>query len=131
MSTSERPSDATDFSGWLVREFSGAGEFTALIVLVDITDTGITPLCSTYFNVIGAEVDWSDLVVMFAGSGADWSGAAFFPARASAGGPLDNPTARVQLRQLEMRLDESRLVLNEGYFFDKWGRRMRVDEVQS
>ncbi|MBI5261862.1 MAG: hypothetical protein HY852_08625 [Bradyrhizobium sp.] len=115
----------------MVQEFSAAGEFTALVVLVDITDATITPLCSTYFNVVGAEVDWSDMVVMFAGSGADWSGAAFFPVRASGGGPLDNPTARVQLRQLEMRLDEDRLVLNEGHFFDKWGRRMHVDEVPS
>ncbi|WP_291604039.1 hypothetical protein [Bradyrhizobium sp.] len=131
MSISERASDSTDFPGWLVQEFSAAGEFTALVVLVDITDATITPLCSTYFNVVGAEVDWSDMVVMFAGSGADWSGAAFFPVRASGGGPLDNPTARVQLRQLEMRLDEDRLVLNEGHFFDKWGRRMHVDEVPS
>jgi hypothetical protein len=28
-----------------------------------------------------------------------------------------------------MRLDEDRLVLNEGHFFDKWGRRLRIDEV--
>jgi hypothetical protein len=28
-----------------------------------------------------------------------------------------------------MRLDDDRLVLNEGHFFDKWGRRLRIDEV--
>jgi hypothetical protein len=43
---------------------------------------------------------------------------------------LDNPNARLQLRDLEERLDDDRLVLNEGHFFDKWGRRMKVDEVE-
>ena len=129
MSISNPEPNATDFSDWLGGEFTESGEFTALVVLVEIAGAGITPLCSTYFNVIGDEVDWHDIVVMFAGSGADWNGAAFFPVRASQGGPLDNPTARVRLRELESRLDDDRLVLNEGHFFDKWGRRMRVDEV--
>ena len=31
--------------------------------------------------------------------------------------------------QLEAKLDEDRLFLNEGHFFDKWGRSMRIDEV--
>jgi hypothetical protein len=34
------------------------------------------------------------------------------------------------LRELEARLDEDRLVLNEGHFFDKWGRRLKIEEVQ-
>jgi len=131
LSISDSGPAATDFSEWLVGEFARSGEFTALVVLVEIAGTGITPLCSTYFNVIGDEVDWNDIVVMFAGSGADWSGAAFFPIQAANGGPLDNPTARLRLRELEARLDEDRLVLNEGHFFDKWGRRMRVEEVSS
>src|SRR5262245_49753661 len=105
------------------------GKFTCLVVLVDIGETKVTPLCTTYFNVIGDEVDWSEIVLMFAGSGADWHGAAFFPIVAEQGGPLDNPTARIKLRELESRLDDDRLVLNEGHFFDKWGRRMRIDEV--
>lgn len=131
MSISDPHPNGTDFSDWLVREFADIGEFTALVVLVEISGSSITPLCSTYFNVIGDEVDWNDIVVMFAGSGADWSGAAFFPVRATSGGPLDNPTARVRLRELEARLDDDRLMLNEGHFFDKWGRRMQVEEASS
>jgi len=129
LSTSRLNPNATDFSDWLAAEFAQSGTFTALVVLVEIADPSVTPLCSTYFNVIGDEVDWNDMVVMFAGSGANWSGAAFFPVRATSGGPLDNPTARVRLRELEARLDDDRLVLNEGQFFDKWGRRMTVEEV--
>ncbi len=119
----------TDFERWLAREFAENGAFTAFAILVEIADTRVTPLCSTYFNVIGDEVAWSDIVLMFAGSGRDWDGAAFFPTAAAGGGPLDNPTARLRLRALESRLDDDRLVLNEGHFFDRWGRRMRIEEV--
>lgn len=128
MSTGEVPSGA-DFERWLHREFEEAGSFTALVVLVGIGETTVTPLCSTYVNVIGTEVAWSDLVVMFAGAGQPWDGAAFFPRRDGHGRPLDNPTARIMLRELEARLDEDRLVLNEGEFFDAWGRRMKIEEI--
>jgi hypothetical protein len=43
---------------------------------------------------------------------------------------LDNSAARLQLRGLEERLDDDRLVLNEGHCFDKWGRRMMIEEVE-
>lgn len=121
-------SDVTEFEPWLAETFTEAGAFTALIVLVRIEATQVTPLCSTYVNVIGAEVPWSDMVVMLAGAGHDWDGVAFFPEQ-DRGKPLDNPTARIRLRLLEQRLDDDRLVLNEGHFFDRWGRRMRIDEV--
>ena len=127
MSTSDT---ATDFDRWLREEFARTGAFTALAVLVGIAETKVTPLCSTYFNVIGDEVAWDDIVVMFAGSGADWDGAAFFPVTDANGGPLDNPTARLRLQELEARVDENRLVLNEGHFFDKEGRRLEIEEMQ-
>lgn len=129
MSTSSKREFSTDFEEWLVGEFARTGDFTVLVVLVDIGETKVTPLCSTYFNVIGDEVTWDDIVVMFAGAGMEWHGASFYPVSGTHGGPLDNPTARIKLRELEGRLDDDRLVLNEGHFFDKWGRRMRIDEV--
>ena len=118
----------TEFEPWIAGAFEASGAFTALIVLLRIADTQVTPLCSTYVNVIGAEVPWNDMVVMLAGAGQDWDGVAFFPEQ-ERGRPLDNPTARTRLRLLEQRLDEDRLVLNEGHFFDRWGRRMRIDEI--
>jgi hypothetical protein len=119
----------TDFDDWIATEFAERGAFTVLVVLVDIGETKVTPLCSTYFSVIGDEVDWREIGVLFAGSGVDWAGACFFPVTNAAGQPLDNPTARLRLRELEARLDEDRLVLNEGHFFDKLGRRMQVEEI--
>ena len=131
MSTSDATGGkATDFDRWLRAEFARTGEFTALAVLVEIGGTKVTPLCSTYFNVIGDEVDWGEITVLFEGAGRAWDGASFFPLVAPDGGPLDNPTARIKLRELESRLDDDRLVLNEGNFFDKWGRKLRIDEVE-
>jgi hypothetical protein len=128
LSISERRA-GSDFEQWVAREFAEIGAFTALAILVEIGETQVTPLRSTYFNVVGDDVEWSDIVAMFAGAGTEWDGAAFLPFVASDGGPLDNPAARRRLRDLEMRVDDDRLVLNEGQFFDKWGRRMKIEEV--
>ncbi len=127
--TSGVPDHDNDFERWLIGEFASSGAFTAFAILVEIAGTRVTPLCSTYFNVIGDEVEWSEIVLMFSGAGRDWDGAAFFPVVDADGGPLDNPTARSRLRALEARLDDDRLVLNEGHFFDKWGRRLTIEEV--
>jgi hypothetical protein len=127
VSTSEEPQ--TDFDVWLAGEFAGTGEFTALAVLVEITETQVLPLCSTYFNVIGNETNWGEITILFAGAGREWHGASFFPVTSPQGGALDNPNARLRLRELESQIDGNPLVLNEGNFFDKWGRRLKVEEV--
>ena len=88
------------------------------------------PLKSTYVHVIGDEMDWGDITLMFRSADVSWDAAAFFLIRAEAGGPVDDALARQSLRALEERLDEDLLVLNEGEFFDVWGRRMRIDELQ-
>jgi hypothetical protein len=127
LSTSEETQ--TDFDVWLAEEFTRTGEFTALAVLVEITETQVLPLCSTYFNVIGDETNWGEITILFAGAGRSWDGASFFPVTSPHGGALDNPNARLRLRELESRIDGNPLVLNEGNFFDKWGRRLKVEEV--
>jgi hypothetical protein len=120
----------TDFDRWVAGEFAASGPFTAFVILVEIAEPAVQQLCSTYFNVIGDEIDWDEITALFAGSGRDWSGACFFPVTAADGGPLDNPSARLKLRELEARVDENRLTLNEGHFFDKWGRRLEIEEMQ-
>lgn len=130
MSTSDAKPSACDFDRWIAEEYARTGAFTTLVILVEIAGTTVTPLCSTYLNVIGDETDWSEMVVLFAGAGAKWSGAAFFPVTAKDGGPIDNPTARLALQQLQARLDENRLILNEGHFFDCRGQRLKIEEVE-
>ncbi len=128
MSISSFAAPDTDFDRWIAAAFADAGPFTAFAILVEIAGPRVAPLCSTYFNVIGDEIDWAGITVLFAGAGQPWDGAAFFP-QLDSDGPLDIPTSRARLRQLERRLDDDRLVLNEGHFFDKWGRRMKIEEV--
>lgn len=129
MSRSEAAAPTEDFERWLKREFAELGAFTALVVLVEIAETRVTPVCSTFFNVIGDELGWSDIVTLLQSARQPWDGVAFFPTVAAEDGPLDNPTARLRLRDLEARLADDRLVLNEGHFFDKWGRRLKIEEV--
>jgi hypothetical protein len=129
VSISDPNAGRTDFDRWIADEFAREGAFTALAILVEISETKVTPLCSTYFNVIGNETDWGEMTLLFAGAGTAWDGASFFPV-VEPNGPLDNPNARLKLRELEARLDDDRLVLNEGNFFDKWGRRLKVEEVE-
>jgi hypothetical protein len=122
-------SEPTEFDRWIAEEFARLGDFTALVVLLAIDELKVTPLCSTYFAVIGTEIDWPEIVLLFAGAGMPWDGAAFFPVGGTDGRPLDNPTARLKLRELENRLEEDRLVLNEGHFFNRDGRRLQIEEV--
>ena len=45
------------------------------------------------------------------------------------GGLVPDELARTRLRELEAALDQDRLVLNKGEFFDVWGRRLEVAEA--
>jgi hypothetical protein len=129
LSTSEPGDGAIDFNAWIEDEFARRGAFTACVVLVEIGERSVTPLASTYLNVIGAEVDWVEVVALFMGAGMPWDGAAFFPATAPDGGPLDNAGARTRLREIEARVKAERLAINEGFFFDRHGRRMMVEQM--
>jgi hypothetical protein len=129
LSISDADGGASGFDEWIGAEFRERGAFTALVVLVEIGEGSVTPLASTYLNVIGAEVDWLEILALFAGAGVHWDGASFFPVTAPEGGPLDNKAARSRLRDIETRVKAERLTLNEGFFFDRQGRRMMVEEV--
>ena len=122
-------SEQTEFDAWLATMVRQHGEFTALVVLTRICDRSVVPLCSTYLHVIGDEVDWNDITTKFAGSGQSWDGAAFFPTKATNGGPVDNPTARLRLAELEAKVTEDRTILNEGHFFDAQGRRIKIEPI--
>lgn len=117
-----------DFDDWFVARYAELGHFTALVVLVDIGERDATPVASTFFHVIGDEARWTDIRKMFASAPGGWDGAVFYAVNSKSGGPLEEPLARIELRLIETRINEDRLVINEGAFFDKRGRRMRIDE---
>ena len=77
---------ATDFDRWLSEQFAETGRFTALLVLLGIVEPQVTPLCSSYVNVIGDEIDWDEMTVLLQGAGLAWDAVAFFVETAERGG---------------------------------------------
>jgi len=122
---------ATDFDRWIVEAFAADGPFTVAVILLEIGETRVTPVRSTFLNVIGDEVEWREIAALFARAGHDWDGAAFFPATDDGGGALPDTAARRWLADVERRVEADRLALNDAQFFDRLGRRLRIDEVST
>jgi hypothetical protein len=117
----------TDFDDWLVGTFARVGSFTMLIVLVEIGETTISLLASSYLHIIGDETRWSDMVDLLAASGAPWNGAAFF--QGDRGGLVDDATAGQRLRSLTRHLETDRSILKHGELFNAQGLRMKIEEI--
>lgn len=118
------------FDHWVRDEFDRSGAFTALIVLVAIEEHTVRPLRSSYLHMIGPDVGWSDMVGMFDKAGADWDGVCFtVRTDGEGGGPVADAAARIALQDHVHEIVEDRSLLNSGHFFDRKGRRLRVDEV--
>jgi hypothetical protein len=122
------PPCTTDFDDWLVAAFARTGGFTMLIVLVEIGETTVTPLRSSYVHVIGDETRWPDMTALFARAGADWDGAAFFQADQS--GLVPDNLARQRLASLTRHLETDRSIINRGEFFDTRGLRLKLEEIK-
>lgn len=120
-----------DFDDWLPATYAATGGFTALAVLVEITASDAVPVASTFFHVIGDEARWADVRRLFATAPGGWDGVVFFAETSKAGGPLEEPLARIELRRVEQMIHDDRLAINEGAFFDRKGRRMRIDEDET
>ena len=122
-------SEPLTFDAWIADELARTGGFTALVVLVGIGEVSVTPLRSTWFHVVGSELTWDGVAGLLDGAGVDWDGALFAPRTDRAGGPLSDPLARIELRDLGDGIIADRSLLNAEHFFDRQGRRMRVEEV--
>lgn len=129
MSSASAAARPTEFDEWLAAMVLRHGEFTVLVILTAIGQGKVMPLCSTFLHVVGDEVDWREIKTMFESAGRDWDGAAFFPTKAHEGGPIDNATARLRLAELQDKVREDRMVLNEGHFFDTLGRRIEIEPL--
>jgi hypothetical protein len=121
------PACTTDFDDWLVETFTRVGSFTMLIVLVEIHETSVSLLASSYLHVIGSETRWADMMDLFAASGAPWNGAAFF--QGDRAGLIDDATARQRLLSLTRHLEKDRSILTHSEFFNTEGLRMKIEEI--
>jgi hypothetical protein len=122
---------AADFDRWIEAQFAASGPFTALIVLVKIEDITIWPLGSSYATVIGNELRWAGMRRLLDGSKLPWSGVAIFPTFSDAGGPMTDEGARRRLAEVQKRVIADHAVINEGFFFDRLGRMIRLEEIAS
>ncbi|MGB3272396.1 MAG: hypothetical protein WBA66_05815 [Xanthobacteraceae bacterium] len=117
------------FDDWIVAEYDRTEGFTALVVLVAISELEVVPLRSTFVHVVGDDLSWHDFYELMSGAGVAWQGVVVMSVPDVDGGPIDDTQARAELADLEKRIIENRLVINEGHFFDQWGRRMKVEEA--
>jgi hypothetical protein len=117
----------TDFDDWLVETFARVGSFTMLMILVEIGETTVSPLSSSYLHVIGDETRWADMVDLLSGAGVTWNGAAFFQADRS--GLVDDDTTRQRLSSLTRHLEKDRSLLKHSEFFNTDGLRLKIEEV--
>jgi hypothetical protein len=122
---------AADFDRWLESQFAASGPFTALIILVKIESTTIWPLGSSYATVIGSDLRWVGMRRLLDGSKLPWNGMAIFPTLSNAGGPLTDQDARQRLAEVQKRMIADHAAINEGFFFDRFGRMIRLEEVTS
>lgn len=118
------------FDLWVRDEFARSGSFTALIVLVVIDEDTVRPLRSSHVHLIGYEVAWQDMAALFDKAGSEWDGV-LFSVRTDddIGGPITDAAALIALKDYVQEIIEDRSLLNSGHFFDRKGRRLRVDEV--
>jgi hypothetical protein len=117
----------TDFDDWLIRTYARVGAFTILILLLDIGETSVTPLRSTYLHVVGDEIRWPAMARLFDGAGVPWSGVAFF--QADRGGLVADDEAKRRLASLVRHVNEDRKILNDGEFFNPDGLHLRLEEI--
>lgn len=123
------PSVATDFDAWLSGRFADGGAFTALIVVMSVEGTRVEPVASTYAHVIGDEIAWTEMLSLLDSSGKPWDAVVIYAASMEKGGTLEDPAARQTLRRIEEEILRDRRTINAGHFFDRLGRRLRLDEV--
>jgi hypothetical protein len=119
----------TEFEHWLKAQFEETGAFTVFIVLVRIADDSVEALKSTFAQMIGDDMSWSEMIELLSDARVSWDGVGFFVGLAHDGGPLSDNEARSKLREIEAEVMADPLALNRGRFFDREGRHLQVDEA--
>jgi len=119
----------TDFEQWLAAQFADTGPFTIFIVLVRISERDVSAVKSSYAQMIGADMAWSDMRSLLDSARTPWDGVGFFVGLGHGGGPLPDALAKTKLKEVEASVLADPLALNRGRFFDSLGRHLQVDEV--
>ncbi len=127
--TATQAAAPTDFDTWLAGRFAEGGAFTALIVIMTVTESTVEPIASTYAHVIGGDIAWPQMAGLLDGSGKEWDAVVIFAAAMETGGAVPDESARLTLRRIEEEILRDRRTINAGHFFDRLGRRMKLEEI--
>jgi hypothetical protein len=117
------------FEAWLRETYAATKGFTALLLLVRTDARTIWPLGSSYANVIGNELTWAEFRKLLDRSELGWNAVVVFTAIADSGGPVSDAEARRRLKQAQERVIADHAAVNEGAFFDRKGRPLRLEAV--
>jgi hypothetical protein len=117
------------FDAWVRETYAATRGFTALLLLVRTDERTIWPLGSSYANVIGNELTWTEFRKLLDRSDLAWNAVVVFAAAADSGGPLSDEEARRRLKQAQDRVIADHAVVNEGAFFDRKGRPLKLEAV--
>ena len=135
MSSPDAAADPEDrpvhFDEWLPEEFAWRGPFTALIVLVAIGERDVTPVASSFADILDPTTRWDEMAARLTESGRAWDAVTFFAIDDDEGGPIPKDEARAHLASLSKRIAADRLVLNEGHLFGRQGRRLAVEAAST
>lgn len=129
MSSSERRRK-TQFDAWFETRYAETQGFTALVLLIVFAGVKVNAVSCSYVHVVGDELDWQQMRGLFDRSGRNWDAVAIFAEASPGGGPLIDLVARARLQERITEVTADRMRLNEAGFFDKKGRKIRIDPVE-
>ncbi|KAB2850733.1 MAG: hypothetical protein F9K44_03945 [Hyphomicrobiaceae bacterium] len=119
-----------EFDLWFKARYAETQGFTALVLLVAFAGPSVNPISCSYVHVIGDELDWREMRALFDRSGRSWDAVAIFAESSPGGGPLIDLVARARLQERITEVTADRMRLNEAGFFDRKGRKVRIDPVE-
>lgn len=129
--SSSSPTRKTEFDAWFEAKYAETQGFTALVLLVAIAGEKVNPISCSYVHVVGDELDWMQMRELFDRSGRAWDAVAVFAEASPGGGPLIDLVARARLQERITEVTADRMRLNEAGFFDRKGRQVRLDPVET
>lgn len=122
-------SDGQDFNVWVDDQIASTDGFTAIVMLLALSEQSVEPVSCSYVDMIGDETRWDDLKGTLDDTGQRWDAVAIFPESAPGGGPLVDVVAKARL---QARIDEvmaDGMALNDSGMFDALGRAIRIAPV--
>ena len=122
--------DSEEFNTWIEDQLAATSGFTAVVMLLALSEHCIEPISGSYLDIVDDETGWEEMKAMLDGSGHAWDAVVIFAERAPGGGPLVDVVARARLQD---RIDDvmaNGLTLNDGGMFDTSGRAIRIDPVE-